>query len=227
MNQEVMDEHIRKMDSKRCFRLFCRGVMILEDKKWTCPNCETKFCFLCENQHQGEKHFCRPEDVASVNWKKALPHCPKCNLPIEKKEGCDNMTCAACQQNFSYSTGNITQHGNHGQSIPVQISNESVQRLIQILPIEKNDKYQRIAKELKKIEKKLLEYNLATPSWDWKASDISILTKWMMEKNPQKEETKVARMVALQVEKFEYRRQEIRAILKKLRTIEDELIMQS
>jgi len=227
-NQESIDEHSRKLQSKRCFRLFCRGVMTL-DGQWHCSTCDTKFCKDCENRHEGNNHKCKQEELASVEWKQALPHCPKCNQPIEKKDGCNFMTCAVCQQNFCYSTGEISQAGNHGKSKPVSVSNESFERLWNLFPPvqHRSDKQNRLAAELKQIEKLMADQkiNVTNPDWEWKASDIQQLSKWIstsVETTTQEE--KIAKMVALRVEKFEEKRQQVRNFLRRLKYIEDEFV---
>jgi len=228
-NQESIDEHSRKLQSKRCFRLFCRGVMTL-DGQWHCSTCDTKFCKDCENRHEGNNHKCKQEELASVEWKQALPHCPKCNQPIEKKDGCNFMTCAVCQQNFCYSTGEISQAGNHGKSKPVSVSNESFERLWNLFPPvqHRSDKQNLLAAELKQIEKLMADQkiNVTNPDWEWKASDIQQLSKWIstsVETTTQEE--KIAKMVALRVEKFEEKRQQVRNFLRRLKYIEDEFVI--
>jgi hypothetical protein len=227
-NQESIDEQSRKLQSKRCFRLFCLGVMTL-DGQWSCSTCDTKFCNNCENRYEGANHKCKQEELASVEWKKALPHCPKCNQAIEKKDGCDYMTCAVCQQNFCYSTGEVSQAGNHGKSIPVSVLNESFQRLWNLFPSveHRTDKQKRLANELKQIEKSISDekINMTKPDWEWKASDISMLSKWISTSAETiTQEERVAKMVALRVEKFEERRQFVRNLLRKVKYIEDEFV---
>ena len=223
-NQESIEQQVHSLASKRCFRLFCRGVMTL-DKQWSCSTCETKFCADCETRHE-TGHNCKEEELASVEWKKALPHCPKCNQPIEKKDGCNFMTCAVCQQNFCYSSGEISQAGNHGKSKPVSVSTESFDRLWNLFPHQSQRTHEQIklARQLADIQNSLLSQNISVsnPTWDWKASDINLLSNWI--KNETNDEEKIAKLTAQRVEKFEQKRQQIRDILTQLKNIEDELI---
>ena len=228
-NQESIDTRLKNLHTKRCFRLFCRGVMTL-DGQWNCGTCETRFCADCESRWEGNTHQCKEEELASVEWKKALPHCPKCNQPIEKKDGCNFMTCAACQQNFCYSTGEVSQAGNHGKSVPVQVSNESFDRLWSLFPPldARSAEQKKLARELQIMQKDLEEEKIKVtdPTWDWKPSDVSLLNKWISsstESDSSKEE-KMAKMVAQRVEKFEQKRQHVRDILRRLKNMEDFLL---
>lgn len=43
--------------------------------------------------------------------------CPKCLVLVEKKDGCNAITCAVCKTNFDYISGDISPFSNHGKSI--------------------------------------------------------------------------------------------------------------
>jgi hypothetical protein len=63
----------------------------------------------------GQKLF--EEAIRSKGWKQ----CPKCNIYIERNEGCDHMTCRNCKCNFCYVCGkydrnNPTSRGDCGSS---------------------------------------------------------------------------------------------------------------
>ena len=58
---------------------------------------------------------------SSVAYINGLTACPKCKTKIEKGEGCMAITCAVCNTNFWYSTGEKGNAGNHGQSIHVKL----------------------------------------------------------------------------------------------------------
>lgn len=62
---------------------------------------------VCESVAE-DKHVCNPDDVATA---KLLNHdtrsCPKCDTPIYKIDGCDQMWCTQCHTAFSWKTGEI------------------------------------------------------------------------------------------------------------------------
>lgn len=101
-----------------CINLFCGGFL---NKDLTCCKCNVTFCNLCEEE-KNDGHTCKDETKESVALLKKMRACPQCGTRIEKGEGCMAMTCAVCNTNFWYSTGEKGNAGNHGQSIPVIIS---------------------------------------------------------------------------------------------------------
>lgn len=220
-NLETM-RRLGERETKRCFRVFCKGFMRLEQEKWTCALCDSVFCSRCESGHE-EPHQCRPEDRASVEWKNSLPQCPKCHQTIEKSDGCDNMTCAVCQTNFSYSTGERTVAGNHGASIPVRLSTEGgVDRLWDLLLRGRarealSTKEERVARELETLD------DLPSHSGEWRASDIPALVNWS-EDSSEEDELRVAKSVAVRVERLEKKRQQCRHAWNRLRRLEDEIL---
>jgi hypothetical protein len=67
---------------------------------------------------------------------------------------------------------------------------------------------------------------MTKPDWDWKASDISMLSKWISSSSETiTQEERIAKMVALRVEKFEEKRQQVRNLLRRLKYIEDEFVV--
>lgn len=73
-----------------------------------CSNCSTAFCFLCsELPHQPAscRHFSDWQRLVgnSSFWiKKNAKPCPGCNVPIEKNNGCNHMTCQHCRTEFCW-----------------------------------------------------------------------------------------------------------------------------
>jgi len=61
-------------------------------------------------------HPCKPEDIASVAEIRKMIKCPQCNISVEKADGCNSITCANCQTNFDYLSGEKCVAGNHGKS---------------------------------------------------------------------------------------------------------------
>lgn len=100
----------QSMKSKRvCMNLTCNGSL---NEHFVCLSCDTAFCQDCEKRKDSD-HKCDPADIESVNSIKEMAHCPNCNFPIIKSEGCDNMTCANCGQHFLYYTGEAGGNGGH------------------------------------------------------------------------------------------------------------------
>lgn len=218
-NQEFLD----KMDGKRCFRSFCRGFMTsdAESKVWTCHGCESRFCCTCE-QTCLDDHVCNKEEVESIQWKRALPSCPKCHLPIEKSEGCRYMTCGMCQQNFDYYTGELTDQGNHGASPVLHHPQEHLTHLYVLLlrgreveslgPDEKH-----LYDDLKRIEK---HWDVRSDTLsEWRVSQVIPLTN-----TESSDEVRLAKVVAMRVERIERKRQNRRAQMSVLRDIEDRIL---
>lgn len=212
---------------KKCFRVFCKGTMTLQSPAWKCARCESRFCEQCEMRYEDRHHTCRAEDRATVVWKSALPTCPKCGVAIEKSEGCDFMTCAVCQQNFSYTTGEATTAGNHGKSIPVVLlNNEGPEKLWTLLlrgrprhelsPIQ-----EALARELEDLE--TLSFFPVHDTGEWKTSDIPALVRSSVDHHHALDD-KTARAVALRVEKLETKKQHTRHVWRRLRHLEDEIL---
>lgn len=81
----------------------------------TCDSCQFEWCFncqspwhsgiSCENYRQGDNLF---KKWTKVRNRKHIPNCqrcPKCNVLIERTEGCNSMTCNQCYSNFCYQCG--------------------------------------------------------------------------------------------------------------------------
>lgn len=93
----------------------CRG--FIEPGTHRCGLCEIYICRKChEILGMGEenlkklkkKHTCDKNTVASVkDIKKMTKPCPKCQTPIFKIIGCDQMFCTQCRTPFSWNTGDI------------------------------------------------------------------------------------------------------------------------
>jgi hypothetical protein len=211
---------------------------------WECGTCHSSYCKSCE-KNWTSSHECKLEDKASVEWKKSLPHCPHCSLPIEKVDGCDAVTCARCHKNFNYATGLPCESGNHGKTIPIILPTESVKELWKVLlrgrgKKDKNltIKEKQMIKMLEDVEIIIEMYTLSSfskPTWEWSIYDLQSVQQWLSllssnnnnntdhhHSDPQQEQT-IAKTVAFRVEKLETRRQQINHMLQILRSIEDEL----
>lgn len=118
--KEKIKEDIEK--SKRlCMNLFCDGHL---DEELKCMICSSRFCGDCEKKISNDNHRCDKNDIDSVNHIRNMIKCPKCNLPIEKSQGCNFMTCANCDTNFDYVNGHVTSAGNHGQNTSIRTTDK-------------------------------------------------------------------------------------------------------
>ena len=112
MNKKV-DDNIHKI---KCFNSICGGHLI-ENKKikglLICVMCDDEFCSKCNKKKATTIHFCKQEDIDSVNYLKNTTKCPKCDIPVEKISGCNNAKCPNCRTKFCFRTGKLTAHGNH------------------------------------------------------------------------------------------------------------------
>ena len=118
--KKISKQKTSTMESKYtrvCFNLFCKGYL---DQNMTCSKCGVVFCSECEDAKE-DGHQCDAAKKKSVAFVNDLTPCPKCGTRIEKGEGCMAMTCAVCNTNFWYTTGETSHAGNHGQSIPVSL----------------------------------------------------------------------------------------------------------
>ena len=103
---------------RTCINLVCNGFL---GDDFKCPKCDSTFCKHCEEVLE-VNHQCNQEDIESLKAINALVSCPSCGVKIEKGEGCMAITCAVCNQNFWYSTGEKGDHGNHGQFQKVRVN---------------------------------------------------------------------------------------------------------
>lgn len=96
-----------------CMISTCKGFL---DENFRCSMCETTFCKECEHKLK-PGHKCNKEDVESIKIIRSMIKCPKCNFTIQKSEGCNNMTCSHCGQNFIYSSGEAGGSGSHNAAL--------------------------------------------------------------------------------------------------------------
>jgi hypothetical protein len=81
----------------------CKGYL---DENVVCGLCKKEACKSCRLvKHAGD---CDPNTVETVKMMdRETKRCPKCNVPIYKTEGCDQMWCPSCHTAFSWKTGEI------------------------------------------------------------------------------------------------------------------------
>ena len=80
-----------------------------------CPVCSFEMCFLCSGKWHGKKSCTSYMDQAFKAYLKEheVQKCPKCKRPVEKAEGCNHMTCAACHYEFCWLCGGAYMGGAH------------------------------------------------------------------------------------------------------------------
>jgi hypothetical protein len=84
----------------------CRGFL---NNHYKCGMCDKQICKDCHHIKL-EEHTCDPNEVATVTeLRQNTKPCPKCNAPIFKVDGCDQMYCIreSCHTAFSWRTGQI------------------------------------------------------------------------------------------------------------------------
>jgi len=113
INSELDDcknnsNRIKVVTSSPCPTINCRGFLSLQNK---CEICNIVFCSKCNKEKSdNDSHKCNEDDIATVKLlKKETRPCPKCNIPISKIDGCDQMFCVVptCRTTFSWNTGKI------------------------------------------------------------------------------------------------------------------------
>lgn len=125
---------------RRCMNLFCNGFL---NEELECLSCDSKFCKKCEKRKTPE-HVCKQQDIESVDFIRAMIHCPHCDYPIEKWTGCNHVTCAHCGKHFDYGTGQAGTLGSNNE----QLTEMYTKRRISIIYAEYVNK-----SELQKIER--------------------------------------------------------------------------
>jgi len=74
---------------------------------YTCNMCNFKFCIDC-HEPNSINHNCDENTIKTIKSISRNSHtCPKCFIPIDKIEGCDQMFCIKCKTTFSWNTGRI------------------------------------------------------------------------------------------------------------------------
>lgn len=83
----------------------CKGYVYAPN--YQCTVCAASICQHChEKQDHSSQHACKPDNIESVRMlKQTTKPCIKCNVPIFKIDGCDQMWCTICHTAFSWTTG--------------------------------------------------------------------------------------------------------------------------
>lgn len=120
-NATLITKKLKEISSRstsvRCTTTGCVGRLNQENK---CDLCLKTLCRECEKIIQENSvHLCNKDDVSTVKTVHEMRKCPKCSLPIERSDGCDNMTCASCGTKFLYSTGVTGGGGSHNNAVNI------------------------------------------------------------------------------------------------------------
>lgn len=104
-----------------------------ENKSYFCRYCNISYCNECDNHFHGKiscefitKDFQLYKQYVNENAKK----CPKCNVVIEKNDGCNHMICTQCDCNFcwecqiEFSQSEIVYHVRNAHQNP-NVNNEN------------------------------------------------------------------------------------------------------
>ncbi|KAH6639158.1 RWD domain-containing protein [Boeremia exigua] len=89
---------------------------LLSSRLQICEDCSYAFCRLCNNTWHGDFFDCRAkanvvpertaaqiEEDASLDFiRQNTSKCPKCDIPVQKSEACNHMTCVQCHTHFCY-----------------------------------------------------------------------------------------------------------------------------
>lgn len=111
----------KQVQKKKCFSGVCPtgNLDTDEDGNWICDTCGNTFCRKCE-QIMFENHTCNKDDLESLQFISQLVHCPSCDAPVQKIDGCSCLTCSMCGTKFSELDGKKTDHGGHNEKLDLK-----------------------------------------------------------------------------------------------------------
>lgn len=96
----------RKPKSSRhkffCTKTGCEGTISIGTGREDCYKCGISHCKRC-GKSESDREKCEDQKCP-----RGIPfvQCPKCNIGIEKSEGCDQILCQNCKHKFDYKTLN-------------------------------------------------------------------------------------------------------------------------
>jgi ATP-dependent RNA helicase DHX8/PRP22 len=80
-------------------------------ERFFCANCGASTCTKCHDtfheritceENKASKEGCKELDEWMQKNKKSRKRCPKCNIPIEKNEGCNHIHCHQCSADICW-----------------------------------------------------------------------------------------------------------------------------
>lgn len=120
INKNYIEKRLNTENHKiNCFSGICpTGKISDQNGNWECDTCQLIFCKKCEKS-MNENHTCAKEDLDSVLFIASLVHCPDCQCPCEKIDGCNSVTCSNCGKKFNYENGG-DDHGGHDKKLDLK-----------------------------------------------------------------------------------------------------------
>lgn len=90
-----------KISAIKCPMENCDGWVITGE---ICPTCDTKHCERC-GEGAPDGHVCNPDIISNLDMvKRVSKPCPRCSIPIQRTEGCNQMWCTNCNGAFNWHT---------------------------------------------------------------------------------------------------------------------------
>jgi hypothetical protein len=91
----------------QCPKDDCNGC--ITNERFECNICLQLICSRCNIMiKQEDKHICKTNDIkTNQTLKKITKPCPKCAVPIQKIDGCNQMWCTQCNTAFDWTSGKI------------------------------------------------------------------------------------------------------------------------
>lgn len=97
-----------------CPRAQCNGLVSTEEG--TCDKCRSSTCLKChelvgtdiDSESARHEHQCNPDilkNLESFKTDEATKLCPRCQIPIHKYVGCNDVFCTKCHFKFNFRTG--------------------------------------------------------------------------------------------------------------------------
>jgi hypothetical protein len=116
-NKIVMNDKNKKF----CPEVNCSGYLEKTSKEnFICCENGHQFCYNCLKRWHKKKNCEEVDDEDFEKWRKGkyIKQCPNCQFWTEKNEGCNHMTCKACNHNWcwycsgAYTANHYTRLGN-------------------------------------------------------------------------------------------------------------------
>lgn len=159
---KVNMQHVKtQIQKKKCFSGVCPTGNLDNDEheNWICDTCSNTFCRRCEHI-MFDNHTCKQEDLESLQFISSLVHCPTCQAPVQKIDGCNNLTCSMCGTSFNEISGEKSEYGGHNSKLELKDVKYS-------LSLELGDKYEKeiidFVKEYESEEPEQPDYDIFVP----------------------------------------------------------------
>jgi hypothetical protein len=99
----LVHHNVNRQDYQRlCPNEQCEGYIVTNEHPVVCVICGTEYCLQCMMpRHEGD---CDEHGVEFLKANMHFQRCEKCRAMVEKKQGCNHMTCR-CGHQFCYLCG--------------------------------------------------------------------------------------------------------------------------